>query len=82
MASPNECGLRVASFNLKAGLHTVTTKLGLRPIATLHEFGRYESVRVAFTSFSGAASYAYDCGLKVASLESGPVAFLFEDCGL
>ena len=36
------------------------------------------------------ASYAYDCALRVASnefgqvasLESGPVAFLFDDCGL
>ena len=26
VASPNDCGLRVASFNLKGGLHTVISK--------------------------------------------------------
>ena len=80
----------MVSSNIKVGLRTVTTKFGLRAIATLYEFGLHKSGRVASTSFSGAASYAYDYGLRVASnklgrvasLESGPVAFLFDDCGL
>ena len=70
---------RVASASFKFGPRTVCAKFGL-----------HKSGRVASTSFSGAASYAYDCGLRVASnkfgqvasLESGPVAFLFDDCGL
>ena len=44
MASPNDCGLRVASINLKVGLRTVITKFGkfgLCTIATLFKLGEF-----------------------------------------
>ena len=82
--------LRVSFPNIKVGFHTDAAKFGLRAIDTLHEIVLCEFGRVASTSLSGAASYSNDCGLRVASnksgqaacLESGPVAFSFDDCGL
>ena len=47
VASLYDYGLRVASLNFKDGLHAVTTKFGLRAIATLYEFGLCEFGRVA-----------------------------------
>ena len=55
----DDCGLRVASLNIKVGLRTVTTKFGLRAIATLYEFGLCEFGRVASNKFGQVASIKF-----------------------
>ena len=68
MASPNDCGLRVASLNLKVGLRTVTNKFG--------EFG-HDTIATHF-KISDSGPYATATLFKSCTIGSCTIAASFK----